>query len=265
MNDIKILLVVEGENTENGFLRRLTELYGVRCKIYTVGTNLFALYDKMKKMEFQCDIKEILREFNLPEEQKSLLREDFAYTYLVCDGELQDKRPNERNVPTPLETRIQRNIDKLIEMTNFSNDETDPSKGKLYINYPMMESYRDSDIFYDEQFIYNVVPLGDIPKYKSIVARKKLSGYDISKYSKDNFICLMRTHVRKLAFMLSDNDYQNLSYSSYLTISSGDRIALAQKESIIHNKTIHVLNSSVFFLLDYYGNRDGFYDSVIHA
>ncbi len=75
----------------------------------------------------------------------------------------------------------------------------------------------------------------------------------------------MRTHVRKLAFMLGENDYQNLSYSSYMAISSGDRIALTQKESITNDKTIHVLNSSVFFLLDYYENWDGFYDSMIHA
>ena len=33
-------------------------------------------------------------------------------------------------------------------MLDFFNDETD--QGKLFINYPMMESYRDCDAFFDE-------------------------------------------------------------------------------------------------------------------
>lgn len=157
MSNSRILLIVEGEKTETAFISRLTELYGMKYQIYTVGTNLFALYDKVKRTDFQCDIKDILREFNIPEEQKEMLREDFAYTYLIFDSELQDKRPNERHAPPPLTSRINRNIDRLIEMAGFFNDETDPSKGKLYINYPMMESYRDADAFYDEQFIYNTI------------------------------------------------------------------------------------------------------------
>ncbi len=32
-------------------------------------------------------------------------------------------------------------------MTEYFVDETDPTIGKLYINYPMMESYRDCDEF----------------------------------------------------------------------------------------------------------------------
>ena len=31
----------------------------------------------------------------------------------------------------------------------------------------------------------------------------------------------------------------------------------------MNDSVLHILNTSLFFLLDYYGNRDGFYDSVI--
>lgn len=86
MSNSRILLIVEGEKTETAFISRLTELYGMKYQIYTVGTNLFALYDKVKHTDFQCDIKDILREFNIPEEQKEMLREDFAYTYLIFDS-----------------------------------------------------------------------------------------------------------------------------------------------------------------------------------
>ncbi len=45
MSNSRILLIVEGEKTETAFISRLTELYGMKYQIYTVGTNLFALYD----------------------------------------------------------------------------------------------------------------------------------------------------------------------------------------------------------------------------
>ncbi len=38
-------------------------------------------------------------------------------------------------------------------MVNYFVDETDPSIGKLYINYPMMESYRDCDTFFEEDYL----------------------------------------------------------------------------------------------------------------
>ena len=263
MSNPKILLIVEGEKTETAFISRLSELYTMRCQIYTVGTNLFALYDKLKRTEFQCDIKDILCEFNIPEEQKEVLREDFTYTYLIFDSELHDKRPYERQAPPPLTSRISRNIDKLIEMAAFFNNETDPTRGKLYINYPMMESYRDSDVFYDEQFIYNTIALADIPDYKKIVSSKHLGGYDIQNYSKENYADLMRMHVNKLAFMSGLNEIYSVPYNKYLSISLGEKIAAIQKRSILNDSVLHILNTSLFFLLDYYGNRDGFYDSII--
>ena len=263
MSNAKILLIVEGEKTETAFISRLAELYGLMYQIYTVRTNLFALYDKVKKTDFPCDVKDILREFNIPEEQKEVLREDFAYTYLIFDSELQDKRPYERQDPPPLISRISRNIDQLIEMAAFFNDETDPSKGKLYINYPMMESYRDADAFYDEQFMSNTVALDDIPDYKIIVSSKHLAGYDIKNYTKDNYTDLMRMHVNKLAYMSGNENSYILPYSEYLTLSPGEKIATIQKNSILNDSVLHILNTSLFFLLDYYGNRNGFYDSVI--
>lgn len=264
MNNVKILLIVEGEKNEKNFISRLTELYGIQCQIYDVKNNIYSLYEKIKQTDFQCDIKDILREFNLPEEKKELLREDFTYTYLILDSELQDRRPYEDRNALPLMVRINRNIDRLIEMAEYFDDETDPSKGKLYINYPMMESYRDCNDFYDEQFIFNTVAMEDIPSYKDVAAKKKLSGFDIRKYTKQNFSDLMRMNVNKLAYISGAENYHSLPYKDYLNASSGDKIAAVQKRSIVNNSFLHVLNTSLFFLLDYYGNRNGFYDSVVY-
>ena len=59
---IKVLLIVEGENLEPGFFKRLNTVYGVNMEIYIVGTNIYALYSKMKEYNFLCNIKDMLPE-----------------------------------------------------------------------------------------------------------------------------------------------------------------------------------------------------------
>ena len=73
----------------------------------------------------------------------------------------------------------------------------------------------------------------------------------------------MRMHVDKLAFMSGKENPYFLPYTEYLSFSPGEKIADIQKRSIMNDSVLHILNTSLFFLLDYYGNRDGFYDSVI--
>ena len=73
----------------------------------------------------------------------------------------------------------------------------------------------------------------------------------------------MRMHINKLAYMSGKENPYILPYSEYLSFSSGEKIAALQKRSILNDQVLHILNTSLFFLLDYYGNRDGFYDLVI--
>ena len=46
---IKVLLIVEGEDLEPRFFNRQTAAYGINMDIYVVGTNIYALYTKMKE------------------------------------------------------------------------------------------------------------------------------------------------------------------------------------------------------------------------
>lgn len=57
-------------------------------------------------------------------------------------------------------------------MAEYFVDETDPSVGKLYINYPMMESYRDCDDFFDENYKSTMVSLPAILSYKKDVGKE---------------------------------------------------------------------------------------------
>ena len=111
--------------------------------------------------------------FDLPgvsESDKEMLRKQgsFAFTYLIFDLDLQHYDLAQKN-------NIVRGIGDVKEMLQHFCDETDPTIGKLYINYPMIESFRDCASFFDNNYKNTVVSLQDITKYKKIVSERGLN------------------------------------------------------------------------------------------
>lgn len=72
-------------------------------------------------------------------------------------------------------------------MAEYFTDETDPSIGRLYINYPMMESFRYCDTFKDDQYLSTTIPIGALHNFKRFASERKLSGISITTYQKDEF------------------------------------------------------------------------------
>lgn len=136
--DVNILIIVEGSKTEPNFFNRLSDVFGLKFDIYCLETNIYSLYKKMKEIDFNGDIKDVLSEIH--QDKKEMLSKKFAYTYLIFDCDAHHSRKNESRTQEEI---VLDNLAKLSEMAKYFIDETDPSKGKLYINYPMMESYRD--------------------------------------------------------------------------------------------------------------------------
>lgn len=261
--NIKVLLIVEGESLEPKFFERLTEVYGLKLDVYVVGTNIYALYQKMKTYEFACDVKDVLPEIGVRLEGKDdLLKEKFTYTYLIFDFDAHHKTTIEREQGIAVDTIVQNNVVKLAEMAEYFVDETDPSVGRLYINYPMMESFRDANEFFDDAYERNEISIDDLKKYKSIAGQKRLAGIDVDTYSRENFTDLTRMNVFKLNAMMKAV-WGAPAYQQYLNISPAKNILDAQIEKIGDQRKVDVLNTALFILLDYYGNRDGFYDSIV--
>lgn len=261
--EIKILLIVEGERTEYQFFHRIAEAFGINAEIFSVSTNLYSLYQKMKKYQFECDVKDVLRELVPSESEKNMLRQKFTYTYLVFDSDLQNKTPSQREKNIDISNLTDDNFSKLIEMAAYFTDETDPSIGRLYINYPMMESYRYCDKFFDESFLTAQIGIEKMAKFKSLANQKKLAGRQIERYEKQDFSDLMRMNVLKLSVLSRESTVSVLSYDKYLDESQQQLIAEKQQELAQKLKVISVLNTSLFLLLDYYGNRDSFYDILM--
>lgn len=210
----------------------------------------------MKEIEFNGDLKSVLIE--LHPEQRELLSKKFAYTYLVFDCDVH--HPKKEDIRC-IEEIIADNFSKLREMAEYFVDETDPSVGKLYINYPMMESYRDCDDFFDENYKSTMVSLPAILSYKKDVGKRKLSRVRVDSYTEKQFSLLVLQNIYKLNVILTDT-WSKLSYEEYLIQSSAKRILLAEQDIAKRSKMLSVINTSIFILSDYFGNRDGFYDKL---
>ena len=156
-------------------------------------------------------------------------------------------------------------IDKNLEIIKFMlqtcNDETDPDIGKLLINYPMIESYRDCNDFFDNYYRNNEIEITKLTEYKNIVYQKYPNHIPIDEYKKENFDKLICMNIYKLNYIIN-NKWDKLSFNDFHSIQPID--ILKNIKIIIHKrKTISILNTSLFFLLYYFGNRKNFYDIII--
>ena len=253
-----ILIIVEGSKTEPRFFNQLNSLlFKSNFTIYCLETNIYTLYSKLKEREFNADIKMLLAE--LHPDKANILNQKFAYTYLIFDCDPHHtKKKDERSI----REIVLDNFKKLKELASYFIDETDPTIGKLYINYPMMESYRDYDNFFDDSYKDTTVNINDIKKYKPFVNEKRLSGYDIAKYTSLDFKSLILQNLYKLS-KISTNNWNKPSYNEYLKIAEPLNILNHEENFVKSNELIFVLNTALFVVIDYYGNRNSFYDNLI--
>ena len=277
MNDgPNILFIVEGAKLEPKIVERMISVYKVNCEITSVCTNIHALYQILKKDDGFSDIISVLKELFIAEikklesdgpkkdQRKQLnrvkadlekLNGKFAYRYLVFDSELQH---GEGGVSLPREKQIEINCNKLKNMLEFFNNESD--QGKLYVNYPMMESYRDCDAFFDEGYKDRTVALDLLSKYKEQVGKRKLSKVHTDKIDKEDFDQLIRMNVFKLNRISTEN-WMPMSYDDFLLYSEQQSILSAEQNFMAKEKAIAVLNTLLFFTLDYYGRN--FYTTMM--
>ena len=69
-------------------------------------------------------------------------------------------------------------------------------------------------------------------------------------------------NVKKLG-RICHVDGESMDYEMYIQKSNQTNILQHEIEFVKSLTQIAVLNTSVFFALDYYGNKDGFYDNIL--
>lgn len=247
----KILFIVEGFRDSN-YVKSIVKEMGLNVEVFPVQANIHMLYSQLEKEDFNLNIVDTLLELNgVNQEDKEMLKREapFVYTYLLFDMD-----PHHSNRP------INENISNIEKMLSYFTDETDNTVGKLYINYPMIESLWDYDKDDYEEYKDRMVATENVKDYKTIVGERgnpqNPSKYSLSLYKE---LCLLNI---KKAELIVNNSWSKPSYSVYLSDLSQIRILLSERELIHLDGKIRVLSSLPLFMADYWGNANGFYDSL---
>lgn len=165
------LLIVEGNHEKDKLFwlifKCFPEINIEMGDVWIYRTNIYVLYEDIVKeygSAWAEDGDDIDLPFVISKKQETDLRcykKDFTNIILVFDYERHDTNFSER---------------KILEMQQYFSDATD--MGKLYINYPMIESYQHLKMLPDHYFAERKIPVSLQPgkKYKAMVNRETIIG-----------------------------------------------------------------------------------------
>lgn len=252
MNKKCIALIYEGQKSEKQltgnlnkcFFEEFTELVPI---MFPAGENIYMLWNQLKEDDFETDVIEVLREYN-PIARKVLegyQRNDFMEVYLFFDYDGHTNNAEGCNNGV------------ILEMLETFSDETD--LGKLYINYPMVESLRDN---LAEEICYRRcwVPLAEAGDYKHVV--HEMERYqDFRKYTKQDWSVFCRNAVRKVNCIVNSK-YEIPDRDEFIKNMGQAVLFGSQQRKFIRQDKIAVINSFPLFLLEYF--KPDFWREVIY-
>ncbi len=226
----KILVIVEGEKTDVRLMKRILNIYQLSDshEIVSYKTNIYSLYQEMfeEKDPSTMDLLQLLKEKEHNPEKRNILDERYSDIILIFDFDPQD--------PLFTPEKIKRMLAYFQESSNM---------GKLYINYPMVESFYYMKTIPDEHFSEYCVAKQDIPRFK-----EKLDEFSIKKdqrkFAKDknDYDNVIKCNYEKAKKMTNSNAYQ-------------DTLVLEKECSALEKEErLYVLCTCIFYILDYNPN-----------
>lgn len=238
MSERNLLFIVEGEADEPTFIRRLFRVcYAQQSyRTYTYKTNLHTLAKRLEDdyPDFdgdETDICLILRSYESSDTKRAILSEKYTDVFLIFDFEPQHDPPH---------------FETIRRMLNYFQDST--SQGKLFINYPMMQSYKHFSALPDPLFYDTKATITDWGHYKQIVG--SVSAYtDTTHYTYPIFVSLTAHHMKKANYILTGL-YSLPSLDEYCSWNLTD---IFEKQLVYKNRDsfVYVLNTCIFVLADY--------------
>ena len=236
MSKRKLLFITEGDVDEPAFIDKIFEKCypNVEYKYYSYSTSIHTLtsllFTKNDEIDEFLDITKVLKENEKNEYKREKLSEEYSDIILVFDFDPHSDNPQ---------------FERIKKMLKFFNDST--NNGKLYINYPMMQSYKHIKDFFDEEFKDRVVEVSNCAKYKELVGKDSILK-DLKKYNFPIIMKIVGFHLKKVNYMLN-RDYSIPSYDDFYKLNLDD-IYKMQCELKEHNK-VSVLNTFVFNIIEY--------------
>ena len=251
-----ILFVFEGERREPIIFKTINSLYFKHKEqsiVCSFGNNIYKLYTEMKALNGDGDIVALMSEIlkNSPSNPLTGYNKvsDFSEVFLFFDYDLHDDATN---------MTINEKNDALREMLSFFNDET--GNGKLYVNYPMVESIRYTKEIPDTDYWQYVVKVSDCAQFKKIARDFSFYGnLDFISHKRDteedykkafhNWEILKEQNTSKANFICNDV----LGLPTVKADIPQDRIFESQVSKFVLTKNeISILNSFPLFLFEYF-------------
>lgn len=227
-----ILFIVEGERSEPNLIYHLQRAFQIadEFKIFSYETSIYELYDELSLDEY-LDIVLFLKEKTTDTDKKQILSNKFSKIYLLFDFDPHHQKFDYKKTKSMLEK---------------FRDSTDG--GKLYINYPMIESIRHLKQMPDLGFIKRTVTQLEITEYKSLVNHF----LTYSNYTKLNYTTardILIHHLTKISYILNGDKVIDISYS--YDVDSIYSMRLLEKQMECYNRDkLFVINTSILYLVD---------------
>lgn len=240
MAEKNVLVIVEGAKTEPKLLKQLVQVFGNGFRVYSYGANIYDLYDFLQKNygeDFNNDIPDLdllflLKSNEKDVEKRKILDNKFTDVLLVFDFDPQDTH--------------QCKEEKLIKMMRYFSESTD--QGRLYINYPMVESYRDIKCLNDQSYLNSKVKKSELSSYKQKVHKDSFCS-DVTRYTKYIFSNIIWLNFQKIFTILGTSvDYTNHDLYEPLL-----KVLIQQVNLLDSKKEFYILNTCLLYLYEYYG------------
>ena len=250
-----ILFVFEGDDREPHVYRTLERLYFPKANdniICSFGNNIYDLYSEMVELDGDGDIVSVMRERLAARGDTTLdgiRSSDISEIYLFFDYDFQNSQ-----------LTLDEINHRVASMLELFVDETDA--GKLYINYPMVESIRYTKELPDADYAGYIVTREECKDFKRLA--REFSYYDSfdhilfkdgEKPSKEKFLkisdnwqYLKQMNVSKANFIANGQNAMpdKKEQIKQLAIFEGQR-----QKYVATTECVSVLNSFPLFIYEY--------------
>ena len=256
-----ILFIFEGNKREPQLFDSIQRLFFPKDNdaiLCSFGNNIYELYRQLEELGGDGDVVSILREKYYNKEDNPFERitasSDFSEIYLFFDYDFHNQ-----NYPL---SELNRQLEEMLRL--FDNE---TENGKLYINYPMVESIRYTKQLPDKDYWTYTVSRDECKDFKGLAG-------EFSAYNSLDFICIPARReptVAEINKAKTNWDYlkiQNVCKANY--ICSGDNNLPETLESISQGHVFHnqqekfvnggdickvsILNAFPLFLYEYFGH-----------
>lgn len=240
MADREILVISEG-STEKKLIQRLFKAFSVRpVTVVTFKTNIYRLYDLYEAQGQPYEDLDLI----------SVLRSDFSSHFKTPEREAwADSR---RFLIFDFDPHAQGySVNKLLKLMTHFSDSTDA--GRLYINYPMVESFQHMALpskrtkQTEAEFLRRNFAMADLTDYKEVGDKE---GFQLSnQLTEDDYVQVIRVHAQKAGYLVE------CSPKSMIEQQKLEELLRRQCARISQTRSGSIVNTSCFLVPELYPKK----------